>query len=93
MQQDVINLCLDQALYTFRAANEALRGFVGECGGWSLLPKDFTLNVKPMTVLERQIEQAVVDGDLCQTQDLCDQYKKRFSGYLDGWRKLSRRAA
>ena len=86
-QQDAINLCIDQGAATLRAANELFEGFVRELGGARALPKKFTLDVPAMTELERRIEQAIVEGDLQQTEDLCDEYSRRFTAYLEGWRK------
>jgi hypothetical protein len=92
MKQDVINLCANQGLATFRSANESLRAFVAEVGGWDKLPPKFTLNVPAMNALEDGIEQAITDGDLQKTEDLCDQYRARFTSYLDGWRRIVAKA-
>lgn len=86
MNQDAVNLCIDQALATFRAVDELLDGFIRECGGADSLPEKFTINVEAMTDLERRIEQSVVKGDLQKTEDLCDEYKARFAVYLNKWR-------
>lgn len=93
MKQDVINCCADQGVATLRNVNEALHGFVKEIGGWSKLPTKFTLNVSAMTQFERDIETAIAEGDLRKTEDLCDQYKDRFVGYLDGWRRIIAKGA
>lgn len=88
MKQDVINFCMEEGAATLRAVNSALHVFVGELGGWSKLPPKFTLNIPSMTQLERDIEKAIIDGNLQQTEDLCDQYRARFASYLDGWRRI-----
>ena len=87
MKQDVVNLCIEHGAAIIRDVNDLFTDFVRELGGAAHLPKKFTLNVTKMTKLERDIEQAIVDGDLQKTQDLCDEYKKRFTAYMDGWRK------
>jgi len=87
MKQDVINLCIEQGAATLRGVNDSLTDFIRELGGATHLPKKFTLNVPKMTKLERDIERAIVEGDLEKTQDLCDEYKSRFTAYIDGWRK------
>ena len=89
MKQDVINLCIDQAVATYRNVNDEYLEFVKQLGGVEHLPSKFTLNVSKMRSLERAIDDAVGDGNLKKTEDLCDEYRDRFNKYLDGWRKVA----
>ena len=87
MKQDVINLCIDQATVTIREVNDSFVAFVRELGGAAHLPKKFTLDMPTMKALEEAIDDATAAGDLQQTEDLCDEYRKRFAEYLAAWRK------
>lgn len=87
MKQDVINLCIEQAAATIHAVNDAFLAFVRDLGGFDRLPEAFTLDVPTMKALETAIDHATAEGDLQKTQDLCDEYKTRFTGYIAAWRK------
>lgn len=87
MKQDVINLCLEQGSATLHAVNDLYHDFVRECGGAQSLPNKFTLDIPAMANLGNLIEEAIDNGDLRKTQELCDEYKTRFTSYIEGWRK------
>lgn len=86
MKQDVINCCLDQGVATFRAVNEEYQAFEREIGAADKLPKKFALASPAMKALVDDIDQAILDGDLQKTEDLCDEWRRRFTAFLNGWR-------